>query len=302
MRSRMVAVGNVRLHTVELGGSGSARGSVVIVHGMVVASSGTMPLAAALARRGFVVHVPDLPGFGRSDRTPHALDVDLSAEALCGFLEESGTGGAALVGNSYGTQVAAAAVAAGARVSRLALLSPTIDPRLRRRVTHLLPGGRPGPLRPRRSGRLGHLVRDRLLPPSAAESRPRLLSLVVREYAAAGPARVLSTYRHAVRDDIALRMPHIGVPVLVARGSEDRLSTTEWARSLAEAAPRGRYVELPGVDHDGQYEAADDVAEALAGFLAGDGAQPSSYSTPQRPETSAANLSSSAGSRGSGNG
>lgn len=65
MRSRMVAVGNVRLHTVELGGSGSARGSVVIVHGMVVASSGTMPLAAALARRGFVVHVPDLPGFGR---------------------------------------------------------------------------------------------------------------------------------------------------------------------------------------------------------------------------------------------
>jgi pimeloyl-ACP methyl ester carboxylesterase len=36
------------------------------------------------------------------------------------------------------------------------------------------------------------------------------------------------------------------VPLLVIRGREDRISTPEWGRRLAELAPVGEYVEVAG--------------------------------------------------------
>ena len=242
---------------------------VVLVHGMVVAGRGMVPLARVLAGRGLCVHVPDLPGFGRSDATRHARDVDATAASLASWIDRADLAGAAVLGNSFGTQVAAAAVAdAGAPVSRLVLLSPTIDPRLTRGWTRLLPAGHGDCAERRRRGPLARVLHDVLVPESGPGAEATLRSLVLREYLAAGPARVVSTYRHALRDDIALRMGRLRVPVLVVRPTEDRFSTASWVRALAASAPEGTYAELHGVDHDGQFTAPADVADAVAGYLA----------------------------------
>ena len=272
---------------------------VVLVHGMVVAGRGMAPLAGALARRGFAVHVPDLPGFGRSDATRHARDVGALASSLAGWLDRSGLGGAAMLGNSFGTQVAAAAVAdARAAVSRLVLLSPTIDPRLRRTWPRLLPPGHGDCHERRRRRSPWRAVHDALVPEAVPDGDATLRSLVVREYLAAGPARVVSTYRHALRDDIAPRMAHLGVPVLVVRATEDRFATASWVRALAASAPDGTHAEMPGVDHDGQFNAPDRVADTVAGYLAA--GVTSSNRTPPASATPAAKPSTSEGASGGG--
>lgn len=245
-------------------------GAVVLVHGMVVAGTGMLPLARELVARRFEVHLPDLPGFGRSDKPRRALDVDGLADAVVGWISACGLGGSGVLGNSFGTQVAAAAVEQmGEKTGPLALLSPTIDERFRRGWTRILPPGRPGG--PPATGMLGWVqsrATERLVVPDDRSDDVTLRRLVISEHLAAGPARALSTYRHALRDDLAERMPRLRVPVLVLRAEDDRLVSREWAASLARLAA-GSYSEIPGVDHDAQHNRPAAVAESVIDHLAG---------------------------------
>lgn len=268
-----------RLHAVSLGVDGPGT-PIILVHGMVVAGRGTLPLARALAAAGRPVHVPDLAGFGRSDKPRRALDVEGLARSLGRWATAAGLGGAVVVGNSFGTQVAAA-LAAGAgpttpagtqAPAALVLVSPTIDPRFPRGWTGFLPRGRPGG--PPSRGPWGAAQaawRDALIPPEPPSDPPSdppsLRRLLLTEYLAAGPARALSTYRHALRDDLAARLPGLELPMLVVRAGEDRLVSEGWARSVAAAARHGTYRALPGADHDAQFDAPAPLAGAVGRFL-----------------------------------
>lgn len=270
VRRGVTPVGDWDIYGRHLTPDARPRGSVVLVHGMVVAGMGIRPLARELLRRGLAVHAPDLPGFGRSSKPRHALDVDGLADALAGWVTACGLGGSSLLGNSFGTQVAAAAAERHPGITGpLALLSPTIDRRFRRGWARHLPRGRPGG--PPAGGPLGWVQRQavrRLVPPDEGLYDPSLRRLLVCEYTAAGPARALSTYRHALRDDIADRLARLANPTLVLRGQRDGVVSPEWARSLARLAG-GSFIEIPAADHDAQYHRPGDVADAVASHLSG---------------------------------
>ena len=53
------------------------------------------------------------------------------------------------------------------------------------------------------------------------------------------------------------------MPVVVVRGTRDRLCPHDWAVRLAAAAPQGRLVELPGAAHMTVQTHPDDVARIL---------------------------------------
>ena len=83
-----------------------------------------MPTARRLARR-WVNVVPDLPGYGRSERRDHVLDIPALAEALMAVLDALDIDKAVLVGNSMGCPIGLeVAHAAPERVHRLVLVSP----------------------------------------------------------------------------------------------------------------------------------------------------------------------------------
>jgi pimeloyl-ACP methyl ester carboxylesterase len=199
---------------------------VVLVQGMAVADY-LMPALAELGR-WTRAHLVELPGFAGSGEPTRKLDVPGYAAAVVEWLDAAQLGPVVLAGHSSGTQVAArAAVLAGARadtrIVAVVLASPTVAP-IARPLPRML-------LRWRLDGRHE--------PPGLTDSH-------LHEWRRAGVRGLLHLVRVHLRDRIEESVAALTVPVLVLRGADDRLSTAEWARGLAAAAPSGRYQEVPG--------------------------------------------------------
>ena len=94
------------------------------VHGFAISGSYMVPTAELLADE-FTTYVPDLPGFGRSPRPDHALDIAQLADSLAAFLDSVGVEMATLVGNSLGCAILAAfAERHRDRLDRAVMVSP----------------------------------------------------------------------------------------------------------------------------------------------------------------------------------
>jgi pimeloyl-ACP methyl ester carboxylesterase len=174
-----------------------------------------------------------LPGTGRRGPVP---PVDELARELRARL---GPGPVLLVGHSQGCQVVAAA-ATDSRVAGVVLFGPTTDPRLRR------PGG---------------LVRRWL--GTALREPWWQVPLVLAQWWHTGPRAMRALWRVAAPDRIEARLPAVRVPVTVVRGTRDRLCPHDWAVAVADAAPLGRLVEVPGAAHMTVQTHPADVAAVL---------------------------------------
>lgn len=80
-----------------------------------------------------------------------------------------------------------------------------------------------------------------------------------------------ATYRRAldclVSFDRQAALAEIGVPTLLVGGEHDRVATPAVMQRMAQAIPRARYVELPGVGHLMNLEAPDAFDRVLLDFL-----------------------------------
>jgi pimeloyl-ACP methyl ester carboxylesterase len=203
-----------------------------------------VPLARSLAAR-FSVFVPDLPGYGRSERPLAPLDVGGLACALEGCLDVLGLGRPAFVANSMGCQVVTKlAVECPARVDRMALIGPTVDPEQRRARHQLLSG-----------------LRD------AAREPLSLIGVAARDDVAVGARALLATFRSALADRIEDRLPLVEQPTIVVRGEADRFVSAGWAEQVTRLLPRSQLVVLAGQPHAAHYTRPELVARLVSQFL-----------------------------------
>ena len=97
---------------------------ILHVHGFGISGSYLMPTARLLVRHGVNI-VPDLPGYGRSARRDHTLDIPELAAAVVALLDALALPKVVLVGNSMGCPVILEiAHAAPERVQAMVLVSP----------------------------------------------------------------------------------------------------------------------------------------------------------------------------------
>jgi len=222
----------------RVGGSGPL---VVLVHGVGVSGRYMLPTAGRLVGRCRVV-VPDLPGFGGSERLGRRVDV----ARLAGFLAESLEGPAAVVGNSFGCQVAVElAVRRPELVRQLVLVGPTADPEARSVRQQAL-----------------RLVVD------ACREPAQLGALQAFDYVVHVAKSGLSGLRELVDDRIEDRLPHVAAPAVVVRGERDPIVPHAWAARVAAALPQGRLVEVRGSGHAVNYAASDALAEIVLELVA----------------------------------
>jgi pimeloyl-ACP methyl ester carboxylesterase len=73
--------------------------------------------------------------------------------------------------------------------------------------------------------------------------------LVVAQWWRTGPRAMRALWRVTAPDRIDERLTDVGVPVVVVRGTRDRLCPGDWAARVAAAAPKGRLAEIDGAAH-----------------------------------------------------
>ncbi|MFE9651820.1 alpha/beta fold hydrolase [Micromonospora sp. NPDC006431] len=194
---------------------------VVLVQGMAVADY-LLPGLAAFGR-WTRAHLVELPGFGGSGEPPHELSVPEFGHAVADWLTTRQPDPVILAGHSSGTQVAAEAAVGHPGVAGLVLASPTVDPVAR--------------------GLVRLLVRWQL---DGRHEPPGLTESHWPEWRRAGLRRLVHLVRAHLRHVMEEPLARLTVPLLVLRGEQDRLSTRQWARHLANIVPSGQFVELPG--------------------------------------------------------
>jgi pimeloyl-ACP methyl ester carboxylesterase len=213
------------------------------------------------------VVVPDLPGFGRSPRTPAQPDVGYYAGGVRALLDRIGIQRVVLGGVSMGGYVAFECMRSfPERISGLILANtrPDADAEEARETRKEMA------LRVTREG-MGVLVElqmERLLSSHTRSENPGLVEEVERiilENTPDGAVAALGAMRE--RPDSTATLDEIGVPTLVIGGEDDAISSPEVMGEMAAKITNARHVTLPRAGHLSNLENPDGFNEALGEFL-----------------------------------
>jgi len=217
---------------------------VLLIHGLVVASTYMVPTAEQLAP--FCrVYAPDLPGYGKSYKPDKILNLSELADALAEWMDALVLPKVHLVGNSFGCQIIAEfAVRHSQRIDRLVLQGPTVDPAARSLGSQFF----------------------RLLINSPREQHSMGL-IMLKDYRAAGLRRIRGTIKLALEDRIEDKLPLIKAPTLVVRGEKDPVVPQPWAEKVTALLPHGELHIIPNAGHTINYSVPEKFAGVILPFL-----------------------------------
>jgi pimeloyl-ACP methyl ester carboxylesterase len=266
-RQAVVELGDRFLSYVDLGEGRP----VVLLHGIPTWGFLWSGLAPALALKHRVL-VPDLLGYGYSDRRD-AFDrsVARQAEAVDAWMDRLGVKDAVVVGHDVGGGVAQhLAVRFPQRVDRLCLMDSVCY------------DAWPGEL----MIQLGH---HGVVKKLSADAVYRLLKVAAKRggFAKAPPDGLVegllapyatevgkvSLVRNAVAlntnhtQELAPRLGHLSVPVLILWGEDDAFLSSKYGERLAWDIPGAKYVKVPDARHFVMWDAPHVVATELYRFL-----------------------------------
>lgn len=210
---------------------------VVLIHGLVVTSLTLLPLAETIAGWAPVL-LPDLPGFGHTEGPPGPVSIPDLAAAVAEWMQVAGASPAHIVGNSFGSQVAAElAMRFPHRVRSLTLVGPTIDPTARDFRTQA----------------------SRLL----ADLPQEPLSLWTEPF---GIRSAFRTLRNLLLDRIETKLPLIKAPSLILRGMSDPIAPESWIEHAASLLADARAHSLSSGAHCVHFSHPGLVASAVRQF------------------------------------
>jgi len=257
--SHTIKVSGVRIH--YLAGGPPSGEPVVLIHGLGGRAENWRNLAPVLARRGYRVYMPDLPGFGRSGRPrDFSYSVKDQAEFVIAFLDALHLRQVDLGGWSMGGWIAQIDAAKHPeRVKRLlifdsaglavvpawntALFTPANADQLNQLEALLDPAPRPIP---------GFVARD-VIRLSHQDD------WVIRRAMAA-----MLTGRDATTDDL---LPRLEMPVLIAWGTVDRIMPLSMGETMHKLIP-GSVLDLaPGCGHLAPVECTPQLTPEILAFL-----------------------------------
>lgn len=266
-------------------GASDAAHTILAVHGFRGDHHGLEPVVAHLCAGehavpgGVRVISPDLPGFGESAPLPgRRHDLDTYAQWLRAFAAAVGDD-AVILGHSFGSIVASAAVAGGLPTERLILVNPIGAPALegprgiltRLAVAYYAAGAK----LPRRLGEwlLRTRVVVRVMSISMAKTRDKALRAFIHDqhdrYFSGFADRALlhDAFVASVSNDVRAFAPLITQPTLLIAAERDDITPIEAERRLQMLFPQAELVEIADVGHLIHYETPDQAAAAISRVL-----------------------------------
>ncbi|WP_081236248.1 alpha/beta fold hydrolase [Streptomyces viridosporus] len=239
-------------------------GTVVLAHGWAATRRVWGTVADRLIRAGHRVVLYDQRGHGASTEGREPFGVERLGADLGAVLERVEAPDAVVVGHSGGGFAALAHAAADAGRSGLleglVLLGTaahdqdTPDSEVRMMGSGLFQWALSRPA-------LGR----RLLGQTTGRRADARLREVNRQMFAATPPRVRAAAFACTRGmDLRAGLASVTAPAVVLAGEQDRVVAPRLGRAVAEALPRARFEQLPGVGHMLPLEAPDAVVAAVA--------------------------------------
>ena len=235
---------------------------LLLLHGWGTSSESLAPLSRALSD-SFRILAVDLPGFGWSQIPPVAWGTGEYAGHIERLMQETGMGGAAILGHSFGGRVAI----------RLAAMRPALVSRL---VLVASAGVRPQ----RRVGYHARVAAHKLarrfftLPGWGAAGR-RVIARMTdrvgsRDYRAAG--RMRPTLVRVVNEDLAPLLAAVQAPTLILWGDRDEEVPRGAMETMAKSIPQARLQVFEGAGHFPFLDMPEPFCKSVREFLGAGGA------------------------------
>jgi pimeloyl-ACP methyl ester carboxylesterase len=258
VESRTVQVAGYRVHYLAQGTAGGP--VVVLVHGLGGNSDEWLNLSAYLVKAGYRVFLPDLPGYGRSEKpADFSYSVRDEAEAVVGFLDALGLKQVDLGGWSMGGGIVQhVAFRHPERVRRLMLFDsigidrmPTFDVRLFTPTTPAEIGQLDALLMPNPPPVPGFVARDIL-------RHSKKNAWVIQ--------RALDSMRTG-QDATDNMLPRLKMPVLIVWGDADRIIPLDQGETMHRLVPQSELVVIPGCGHLVPLQCASQIGPRVVEFV-----------------------------------
>jgi pimeloyl-ACP methyl ester carboxylesterase len=259
VKSDYVEVGGYRVHYFEARPVGGGGTPLVLVHGLGARGEDWARMIPALAAKGFHVYVPDLLGYGRSQKPDVSYSISLQEQTVAQFMQVMHVPRADVGGWSMGGWV----------VMKLALDHPEM-------VDRLIVYDSAGVYFPATFG-------PELFTPSDPAGVRKLIAMLtpiprkVPEFAAEAMVRKLQANAWVVnrstasmingRDLLDFRLHNISQPMLIVWGSKDELIPLASGETIHRSVPQSVLNIIEGCGHLAPEECSVPVVESTVEFL-----------------------------------
>ncbi len=260
VESHSVIVAGHRIHYYYYAEGPSAGPVMVLIHGLGGRSEDWRNLAPYFARAGYRVYLPDLPGYGRSQKPrDFSYSVHDEAAAVVGFFDALGLQQVDLGGWSMGGWIVQL-IAAGhpERVRRLILFDSA--------GIYEMPSWDTSLFTPQTPEQLDEL--DALLQPHP----PSVPGFVARDILRISAKNAWVIHRalaamltaEDVTDNL---LPHLKMPVLIVWGAEDRITPVDQAEKIHALVPQSQLDVIPNCGHLAPNQCAAQIGPKAVAFL-----------------------------------
>ena len=274
--SNFLEVNGVRLHYLDEG-NGPA---ILMIHGQPTWSYLYRKMIPPLVSAGYRCIVPDLMGFGLSDKPRDESEYTLPrhVELVTGLMEWLEVQGVTIVGQDWGGPIGLRyAIENQENVHSLVILNtlvrPTRVPWIFKMVFRRCYSGfliRRLDLFRKMAFAKGLMFKTTLAPQVKAEYKMPHPNGASRAGVAAFPKMIPTNKRHPNYQyvlDIEQTLQQWNIPVLVMFSDRDIAFKAEEGQRIAEMVPNGRFTLVPGAGHYLQEDAGEDIADEMMGFL-----------------------------------
>jgi pimeloyl-ACP methyl ester carboxylesterase len=258
VESRSVQVAGHRVHYLAEGPAGGP--VIVLVHGLGGSAEEWHNLTAYFVKAGFRVYRPDLPGFGRSEKSADfSYSVSDQAEIVEGLMDALGLKQVDLGGTSMGGWIAQIVASRHPeRVRRLMLFDavglyerPTWDTRL---------------FTPNTPAEIDQL--DALLMPNP----PKVPGFIARDILRFSNERAWVIHRAVDtmmtgKDTTDKLLPELKMPVLIVWGAEDHIAPLSEGEKMHSLASQSELEVFAGCGHLAQIQCSERIGPRLVEFL-----------------------------------
>jgi pimeloyl-ACP methyl ester carboxylesterase len=258
VHNREISIDGIRVHYLVTGPENGK--PIVLVHGLGGRAEDWRNLAPPLARAGYRVYMPDLPGFGRSEwPASFSYSVRDQAHIVIGFMDAMRLDRVDLGGWSMGgwiVQLVAGQIPA--RIQRLMLFDSAglhIDPDWDTRL-----------FTPTSAKQIDEL--DALLMPNP----PKLPGFVARDIlrVSHNDAWVIQRAMTSMltgRDATDALLPTLQMPVLIVWGEVDHTIPLAQGQEMAKLIPHAQLDVIPGCGHLAPVQCASQIAPKMLDFV-----------------------------------